>query len=134
MSNLADRPQFELVPPSRAPNEWMKNFLDLVFLPVETNGGRVEQIRVCQKEFEELKKNVKGEDLDLNVVPELIAAGMVATIFGADVRVSQEHRPGHYEVLYDDLKKKNVVCLRKNETAREDCPDLECLVDIVHDM
>lgn len=110
----------------------MKNFLDRVFLPVEQADWRVEQIRMHPKEFAELQKNAKPDTLDMIAVAELVKAGYRAHIFGAQVNVSVDYRPDHYEVLFGDLQRKNVVCLRKNEMVGEDCPELDCLVDAVH--
>ncbi len=121
-----------LVPDREPVKEWMRNFLDRVFTPVETNDWVVEQVLMHPLEFEELRKNVPRDQLDLIAVKELIDAGHRASLFGAQVRVDENYRRRHYEVLYGDLKLKNTVCLRKNETTREDCPDLECLVEIVH--
>lgn len=126
-------PQFEVVPPTPKPDQFMKNFLDRVFVPVETGDWVVERINMHPDDFAELQKHVKGDTLDLNAVPELIATGLRAHLWNASLYVLPEYRKHHYEVVYGDLKLKNTVCLKKNETTREDCPDLQCLVDLVHD-
>ena len=134
MINPAVRPAFELVPPSKKPNEFAVFIMDHVFLPVEQADGRVEKIVVHPQEWDTMKKNYGSEHLDLNVVPELLKAGIVASLFNAQVHVDESVQRGHMEVVYGDLKKKNVVCLMSKHLPGAKCGNMECLVDAVHDL
>jgi hypothetical protein len=124
---------FELVPPAKPVSEVLEKVLDRAFTPVEGQDFKVEQVRMHPVEFNELRKEA-GDKMDIETNKPLIDQGILGYLFGAMIVVKKEFRRHHYEVLYDDLRLKNVVCLRKDETTREDCPDLECLVDAVHTM
>ena len=111
----------------------MIRFIETVMAPVETDDWVVERVHMHPVEYAELLKAAQGT---IDIVNQLavMKTGVLAHLFGMEVRVDKKNRRHHYEVVYGDLKLKNVVCLKKNETAKDDCPDLDCLVDAVHDL
>lgn len=121
-----------VVPPER--NEFLVNFIEKVFTPVEEADWKVEAIRMHPKDFAVFREKV-GKQFDVEVNTPALKLGILGYLFGAAVIVKRKHRRHHYEVVYgsaSDLT--NVVCLRKNEVTGEDCPDLNCVVDAVHDL
>lgn len=134
MINPAMRPMFELVPPPRKPNEFAIFMMDHVFNPVEQEDWVVEKIVVHPQEWATMRKNYGLEHLDLNVVPELLKVGIVGSLFNAQIHVDESVQRSHMEVVYGDLKKKNVVCLMSKHLPGAKCGSMDCLVDFVHDL
>ena len=124
---------FEVVPKPEKPKGLLKTLLDLGFTPIESADWVVEQVHMHPVEYAELRKEA-GDKMDIVSSKAVMESGVYAHLFGAEVHVSESKRRHHYEVVYGDLKLKNTVCLKRNKATGEDCPDLECLVDLVHNL
>lgn len=106
----------------------MASFVERVFTPVESEDWKVEKIIMHPAEFAELQEHARLDSLDLVTEPAVLRTGLRAHLFGTSVYADRSCRKGHYEVRYGNTcELKSVVCLSK------DCPDLECIVDAVHD-
>lgn len=94
--------------------------------PVEAKDQRVEKVRMHPSDYNMIRKNAP--------VYGPADAAAVSRLFGAELEVDRNCHPKHYEVMSVDGTVKTVVCTSRCGLVEEDCGDLMCLVEAVHDL